>query len=466
MIKTLKAVFITTLFLCNCNPTNAQSECEYEILFEPEFRGSRTRLRNNVVYYSNRTNGINSYNVTTNEEITLFNLPVINSSVAYVSSYLDVSNSFPVFNGSGSEELWIYQIETDSLFEIQKEANEEFCQAYCYNEHLLYQKIKVGSSINCSNSSKSVYYNMLTNEEREVGFDVDFNFKDLLIFISDANVCYYNLTSSEVKCLSPKNTSTTYYRTDNELVWVGDKNIYIYDYDKDVVDSITVNNRFLRYFDYSHWHDNDWLYLISQETAEFKGPIDIYRFNLKNKLLEQIVSLDSIQYYAPSGNDDFVMYRKLEQDYNLVGLSKAEFVLKNLTNQNTFILEEDVLFGTGKYILTEDFLFTNDGSFFDSGLKKYELDCFRQPLSQDDVIENETVQLYPNPFSDVIKLVSPKDLQLMKISLHNLEGKEISIKAINQNSEINLSNINSGLYILIVKDQDENIIIKEKIIKI
>ncbi len=466
MMVTLRSLFIASIFLCNYSPAYAQTECEFELLFEPGFRQSRAVLRNDIVYYSNRTNGINTYNVNTDEDSVLFNLPVINSTVTYVSNYLDVSNSFPVFNGTDSEELWIYNIEKDSLFEIQKELNEKFCQAYCYNEHLLYQKFEIGSSVNCSNVSRSIYYNTLTKEEREVGFDVDINFRDLLVFISDDNVCYYNLTSGEVKCLGPKNTSTIYYRTDNELIWIGARNIYIYDYDKDVVDSLSINNRYLRYFNYAHWHGNDWLYLVSQETAEFKNPSDVYRYNLKDKLFEQIVSLDSIQYYAPSGNDDFVLYRKIEQNYNLLGLSKSEFVLRNLTNQTTYILEEEVLFGTGKYILTQDFLITNDGSFFDSGLKKYDLDCFRNPLGQDNVIENETVQLYPNPFSEVIKLVSPLDIQLMKFSLYTLEGKEISIQAINQNFEINLSNINSGLYILIVKDHDENIIMKEKIIKI
>jgi len=108
-----------------------------------------------------------------------------------------------------------------------------------------------------------------------------------------------------------------------------------------------------------------------------------------------------------------------------------------------------------------EYLFWNiDGCIVGGGVRS--LDCYKngdftfppdsdceQPLltSNNEIINEPEIKIYPNPVSNVLNIESSKLVH--KISIFDLTGKELYIKSINNTTErFDLSELPSGMYIL------------------
>lgn len=72
-------------------------------------------------------------------------------------------------------------------------------------------------------------------------------------------------------------------------------------------------------------------------------------------------------------------------------------------------------------------------------------------LSTDETKINE-VKIYPNPFKDVIKISNIKDAEVLKVT--DVSGRAVKT-IIKPSSEINLSDLKSGVYFLTIQSKDE-----------
>lgn len=88
---------------------------------------------------------------------------------------------------------------------------------------------------------------------------------------------------------------------------------------------------------------------------------------------------------------------------------------------------------------------------------------FVSSLSVDDFITN-TVTIFPNPVSENIKIKLSNDQIIKKINIIDVNGRLIKKMKPNEiNSVYNLSSLNSGIYVLVIKTDKS--ILKKKIIK-
>jgi 1,4-alpha-glucan branching enzyme len=80
----------------------------------------------------------------------------------------------------------------------------------------------------------------------------------------------------------------------------------------------------------------------------------------------------------------------------------------------------------------------------------------------DDVLKKE-LRLYPNPIQDILHINNIKDVN--SIQIYNLAGKSIlNLSHPNQSLDLNLSHLNSGIYIIVFQAKDNTRIVR-KIIK-
>jgi len=72
-------------------------------------------------------------------------------------------------------------------------------------------------------------------------------------------------------------------------------------------------------------------------------------------------------------------------------------------------------------------------------------------------LKNNLVKIYPNPANDMIQILPIQaDLNIKSIELFDLSGK-IMLKKTNVDSNINISNIEEGLYFVKIKLERETI---------
>ena len=66
----------------------------------------------------------------------------------------------------------------------------------------------------------------------------------------------------------------------------------------------------------------------------------------------------------------------------------------------------------------------------------------------DDVVETDHQQfaIYPNPANDVLKIINISDNQL--VTIYSIDGKIIKRIEVSDEAEINISDLQSGLYII------------------
>lgn len=64
----------------------------------------------------------------------------------------------------------------------------------------------------------------------------------------------------------------------------------------------------------------------------------------------------------------------------------------------------------------------------------------------DDEIENQHLTIYPNPATDVLKILNTSEYQ--SVTIYSIDGKVIKRIEVSNEADINVSDLNAGLYII------------------
>src|SRR5690606_34496188 len=101
-----------------------------------------------------------------------------------------------------------------------------------------------------------------------------------------------------------------------------------------------------------------------------------------------------------------------------------------------------------------EIIFNNENSadvyfqVMDLGLIKYSLDL--TTLSTGDFTnQNSQIQIYPNPTNAILNIASQSEI--LQLNLYDLSGKRISVS---KNSQMNISTLPKGVYILNILTKD------------
>ena len=96
------------------------------------------------------------------------------------------------------------------------------------------------------------------------------------------------------------------------------------------------------------------------------------------------------------------------------------------------------------YSDTQLFLKTNGEtvSYDLSGLRK----AFFSITDNDDEIENQHLAIYPNPATDVLRILNISENQ--SVTIYSIDGKVVKRIDVSDEAGINVSDLNAGLYII------------------
>lgn len=119
-------------------------------------------------------------------------------------------------------------------------------------------------------------------------------------------------------------------------------------------------------------------------------------------------------------------------------------------NAIAFVLQNDIYYGTGQIGPNESDV-TNDLWLLGD-----------LTTNVNDELTNNRFKVYPNPFQNKIMIESP--YKINKLEIYSILGKFIYSKFEPTKNEINLSSLNSGMYLIKVKT-DTDLIITKKLIK-
>ena len=90
---------------------------------------------------------------------------------------------------------------------------------------------------------------------------------------------------------------------------------------------------------------------------------------------------------------------------------------------------------------------------------------FNGTLSTDDILSADHLDIYPNPFSDVLYVKNHKN-ERINYQLFSLDGKLIHSGNINQNSHaLNLEHLKNGMYLLKMIRSDKDVVVVKKLVK-
>lgn len=104
---------------------------------------------------------------------------------------------------------------------------------------------------------------------------------------------------------------------------------------------------------------------------------------------------------------------------------------------------------------------------YKNGIQIYGSEPCEIPIQGIEENQNEhNIEIFPNPFSDKIKIqIIDKNNNPKKYKILNIYGKQILSGEIEINKSLDLAKLTSGIYLVIVTNEDELIIGKKKIIK-
>ena len=74
-----------------------------------------------------------------------------------------------------------------------------------------------------------------------------------------------------------------------------------------------------------------------------------------------------------------------------------------------------------------------------------------------EILDNETLNIYPNPANNKIKINFKNQQGLSKVSILNIAGQTLVKEQINLKgeSEINIENIPPGMYFMLLQDEKQ-----------
>ena len=77
-----------------------------------------------------------------------------------------------------------------------------------------------------------------------------------------------------------------------------------------------------------------------------------------------------------------------------------------------------------------------------SGLRK----AYFSTSDNDDEIENQHLTIYPNPATDVLKILNTSEYQ--SVTIYSIDSKVVKRIEVSNEADINVSDLNTGLYII------------------
>lgn len=89
-------------------------------------------------------------------------------------------------------------------------------------------------------------------------------------------------------------------------------------------------------------------------------------------------------------------------------------------------------------------------------------------LSIDDFLNASKIVLFPNPAVDQLTLVNLAQLQISELQIFDISGRKVEVISNLQGSEettINLTNFNSGVYFFQIFDSNQNSVVRKVIVK-
>lgn len=146
---------------------------------------------------------------------------------------------------------------------------------------------------------------------------------------------------------------------------------------------------------------------------------------------------------------------EIERSFDGVDFQKIDFVAAQNKNQNEYIFKDaGAKAGTNYYYRLK--MIDLDGSFEYSNIKQ-----IRIPFG------DETVEVFPNPFSDIIFIKNKNETVALKnAELFDINGTKIlEINLEKNQSQISVKNIQNGIYVLKIYDEIGNAVLVQRVVK-
>jgi hypothetical protein len=185
---------------------------------------------------------------------------------------------------------------------------------------------------------------------------------------------------------------------------------------------------------------------------------DVY---LTGGFLSSSIAFGSDTLYYPTGGTDPIFIVKYDTALNVIcatalssGGDDNNAITTNCTGA-TYIAGD---FGINPFIVGSDTLIlSGTENFF---IAKY--NCNGEPVTTNEIQNQETIILFPNPTSSTFKITSTDKIETMK--LYNILGELLITEKINNTqSTINISQFSKGIYFVEIKT--EKGIVRKKVVK-
>jgi hypothetical protein len=152
--------------------------------------------------------------------------------------------------------------------------------------------------------------------------------------------------------------------------------------------------------------------------------------------------------------EDDVVHFEISTDNGANWTQLRTYTKNELWNIQSFNLEAYVGSSQVKFrfTMTTDGSRPSDGFYFDDFEVANYIDGI---LDVSDTKFNETIVVAPNPFHNSISIAVSETLQVSEVHLYDLVGKEIEVSVQHTSSEIvisDITNLNTGMYLLVLKD--------------
>jgi hypothetical protein len=200
---------------------------------------------------------------------------------------------------------------------------------------------------------------------------------------------------------------------------------------------------------------------IISNTAPASSPRNVYQIGYNKVSIVIMPPLSNIN----AGTHHFKIKARVNPG-SAPGFLEFGYIT-DIANISTFVVLQPITISNGTYDSTSERTFDvpttvpanarlairNPGATF---VGHYWDDAIWEPKSNlgTDEIKIDNVKIYPNPFKDVIKISGVKNAEVLKVT--DVSGRIVKTM-IKPSSEINLSNLKSGVYFLTIQSKSEKV---------
>jgi hypothetical protein len=213
-----------------------------------------------------------------------------------------------------------------------------------------------------------------------------------------------------------------------------------------------------------YWQVDDW----------YKSSIDTFFYNSSSQLIKTITRT----WYNTKWNNDYqnnftydsygnmlICLGETWKDSIWVNAYRETYSYDNNGNSLTGIVESWLNSNWNKYQGNLNLYYVNgEVAYFFNGLYRYEAQFRSYTNSIDKIsIDNDLISVYPNPSNDkiTIQITQVKPHPDYNLTIYNIQGKAILQHSIrNNNTEINISTLPRGVYVMYFTNQGSSILKK------